>query len=103
MRHQDKTDAAALPRPRGALPQAIESTVARIARGFDADADPPSLADLLVLTGDLEESLLGRRHPSRAIAHQISLWYAQLPRDVASALTARALAERTRFLLHDAA
>jgi hypothetical protein len=55
------------------------------------------------MTGDLEESLLGRRQPSRAIAHQISLWYAQLPRDVATALTARALAERTRYLMHDAA
>ena len=103
MRHQDLTDATASPRSRGALPQAIESTVARIARGFDDDATPPSLADLLVLTGDLEESLLGRRCPSRAIAQQISLWYTQLPRDVATALTARALAERTRFLLHGAA
>ena len=103
MRHQDQPDAPVSAPPRRALPQAIESTVARIAHGFDNDADPPSLADLLVLTGDLEESLLGRRCPSRAIAQQISLWYAQLPREVANALTARALAERTRFLLHDAA
>jgi hypothetical protein len=103
MRYQDQTEAAAFPRQRGALPEAIETTVARIARGFDNDAAPPSLADLLALTGELEESLLGRRYPSRAIAQQISLWYAQLPRDVATALTARALAERTRFLLHDAA
>jgi hypothetical protein len=103
MRHQDQPDAPASAPSRCALPQAIESTVQRIARGFDNDADPPSLADLLVLTGDLEESLLGRRCPSRAVAQQISLWYAQLPREVANALTARALAERTRFLLHDAA
>jgi hypothetical protein len=102
MHHQDSIDAAASPRSRGTLPQAIENTVDRIARGFDDRAAPPSLADLLELTGDLEESLLGRRRPSRAIAHQISLWYAQLPRDVATALTARVLAERTRFLLHDA-
>lgn len=103
MRYQDQTDAAAFPRMRGALPEAIENIVERIARGFDNDAAPPSLADLLALTGDLEESVLGRRCPSRAIAQQISLWYAQLPRDVATALTARALAERTRFLLHEAA
>jgi hypothetical protein len=103
MNARNKIDASAAPRSRVALPQAIESTVARIACGFDNDAGPPSLAELLELTGDLEESLLGRRHPSRAIAQQISLWYAQLPRDVATALTARALAERTRYLLHDAA
>ena len=103
MRQEDQTAAAAYTRSRGALPHAIETTVARIARGFDNDAGPPSLAELLALTGDLEESLLGRRCPSRAIAQQISLWYSELPRDVATALTARALAERTRFLLHDAA
>lgn len=103
MHSQDRIDAAASPRSRGDLPRAIETTVARIARGFDEGAAPPSLADLLELTGELEESLLGRRRPSRAIAHQISLWYAHLPREVATALTARALAERTRYLLHDAA
>lgn len=103
MPHSNPIDAATPPHSRGSLPQAIESTVARIASGFDGKAPPPSLADLLELTGDLEESLLGRRRPSRAIAQQISLWYAQLPGDVATALTARALAERTRYLLHDVA
>jgi len=102
MHAQDKIAATASPRSRTALPDAIESTVARIARGFDDPATPPTLADLLEMTGELEESLLGRRHPSRAIAQQISLWYTQLPRDVATTLTARALAERTRFLLHAA-
>jgi len=101
MPHSDQIDTAVASRSRQGLPQAIESTVDRIARGFDDRAAPPSLAELLELTGDLEESLLGRRRPSRAIAQQISLWYAQLPRDVATALTARALAERTRYLLHD--
>jgi len=103
MPHPNPSDPDKPARTRTGLPQAIESTVDRIARGFDDRAAPPSLTDLMELTGDLEESLLGRRHPSRAIAHQISLWYAQLPRDVATALTARALAERTRYLMHDAA
>jgi len=103
MPHPNPIDPRKPARLRTALPQAIESTVNRIASGFDDHAAPLSLSDLLELTGDLEESLLGRRQPSRAIAHQISLWYAQLPRDVATALTARALAERTRYLMHDAA
>lgn len=102
MPHRRQIDATASPRTCGDLPQAIDSVVARIADGFDDRAAPLSLAELLELTGELEESLLGRRQPSRAIAQQISLWYAQLPRDVATALTARALAERTRFLLHAA-
>ena len=82
------------------LSGAIDSIVARIAHGF-ADGDRrPTLAELMQVTGDLEEAVLGRRTPSEAIARQISLWYAELPRETATALTTRALAERARFLLH---
>ena len=49
------------------LSGAIDSTVARIAHGF-ADGDRrPTLAELMQVTGDLEEAVLGRRAPSEAI------------------------------------
>ena len=82
------------------VPQLIDAAVSRIEQRFAPDTKPPSLADLIRLTGDLDEKLVGYRQPSTAIARQISLWYACLPGDAATSLTARALAERTRALLH---
>jgi hypothetical protein len=98
--HADTASQSASPASsRRDLPGAIDSIVARIAHGF-AEGDRPTLAELMQLTGDLEEAVLGRRAPSEAIARQISLWYAELPRETATALTTRALAEHARFLLH---
>jgi hypothetical protein len=82
------------------VPQLIDAAVSRIESRFALNNKPPSLADLVRLTGDLDEKVLGYRQPSTAIARQISLWYARLPGDAATSLTARALAERTRALLH---
>ena len=82
------------------VPQLIDAAVSRIEQRFAPDSKPPSLADLIRLTGDLDEKVVGYRQPSTVIARQISLWYARLPGDAASSLTARALAERTRALLH---
>jgi hypothetical protein len=100
MRPHDTFGTIDCPRRRGTVPQLIEAAVSRIEQRFATDCKPPSLADLVRLTGDLDEKVLGYRQPSTAIARQISLWYARLPGDAATSLTARALAERTRALLH---
>ncbi len=86
--------------PSATVPQLIDAAVSRIEQRFAPDSKPPSLADLVRLTGDLDEKVLGYRQPSTVIARQISLWYTRLPGDAATSLTARALAERTRALLH---
>lgn len=82
------------------LPGAIDSIVARIAHGFAKGGGALTFAELMQAIGELEEAVLGRSAPSEAIARQIALWYAELPGESATALTARALAERARFLLH---
>jgi hypothetical protein len=87
-------------RCRTTVPQLIDAAVSRIEQRFARDSKLPSVTDLVRLTGDLDEKVLGYRQPSTAIARQISLWYARLPGDAATSLTARALAERTRALLH---
>jgi hypothetical protein len=98
--HADTASPSPAAASRRDLPGAIDSIVARIADGFAEGDRQPTLAELMQVTGDLEETVLGRRAPSEAIARQISLWYTELPRETATALTARALAERARFLLH---
>jgi len=98
--HADTASRSPTRSARRDLPGAIETIVARIAHGFDQGDRRPTLAELMQATGDLEEAVLGRRAPSEAIARQISLWYAELPRETATALTSRALAEHARFLLH---
>lgn len=100
MRPQDTFGTIDRPLCGATVPQLIDAAVSRIERRFALDTKPPSLADLVRLTGDLDEKLLGCRQPSTAIARQISLWYERLPGDAATSLTARALAERTRALLH---